>query len=472
MTRCRTDCHRSRLAALAILMALLTGCSTARPWINAPLQPGTVVTYDGIRPFSDPSRAGDLLVVASFSGGGSRAAAFAHATLSEIEALAFEWEGVTTSLAREIDMVTGVSGGSVAAAHFALHGLQAHLERFPQDFLEVDFQGRLLGEALSPAGLQRLSSPWQGRGHLLADALDDQLFAGATFGHLTELPGRAYLIVGATDLANGSEFDFASDQFSFLCSSIDDVPLSFAVAASSAVPLVFSPLTLQNHSESCPAPEGHATAVEPADATPRARLVQSEVESLGRAERRYVHLVDGGVSDNLGLRRIADYVVQAGGIRAVLALLSAGESAGVRIPRRVVFLSVNSETRVPPDFESSAEVPGTLDVLGALIKGNLGRHSRETALVFDDAIEQWRTDLRRDDADVDIFRIEVNLHGLEDAALRERVLAIPTAFRISADDRELLRVAARSALDESAEMRRFLQSVPRHGSAAASPPAE
>jgi NTE family protein len=339
--------------------------------------------------------------------------------------------------------------------------LQAHLAQFPKDFLEVDFQGKLVGDVLSPAGLQRLTSPWHGRGHLLADALDAQLFAGATFGGLTELPGRAYLIVGATDLVNGSEFDFASDQFFSLCSSIDDVPLAFAVAASCAVPLVFSPLTLQNHSLSCPGPGGRAASAEPDAATARARLVQSEAQSLDRSERKYVHLVDGGVSDNLGLRRIADYVVQAGGIRAVLELLSDGGSAGMRIPRRIVFLSVNSETRTAPEFESSAQVPGTLDVLGALINGNLGRHSRETALVFDDAIEQWRTDLRRDGADVDIFRIEVNLYALEDAALRNRVLAIPTAFRISAEDRELLRVAARVALDESVEQRRFLQSVSR-----------
>lgn len=459
MNRRRADPGRPYRAALAVVMTLLAGCSTARPWINEPLQPGAAVAYDGRRPFSDPSRAGDLLVVASFSGGGSRAAAFAHAALSELEAHPFDWEGTRTSLAREIDMVTGVSGGSVAAAHFALHGLEAHLARFPEDFLEVDFQGQLVDAVLSPAGLQRLSSPWQGRGHLLADAFDAQLFAGATFGNLTELPGRAYLIVGATDLVNGSEFDFASDQFTSLCSSIDDVPLAFAVAASSAVPLLFSPLTLQNHSGSCPEPGGPAAADKPGVVTARARLVQSEAESLGRSERKYVHLVDGGVSDNLGLRRIADYVVQAGGIRAVLESLGVGSPGGVQMPRRIVFLSVNSETRGAPEFESSSRVPGTLDVLGALINGNLGRHSRETALVFDDAIEQWRADLRRDDGDVDIFRIEVNLHGLEDAALRDRVLAIPTAFRISAEDRKLLRVAARAALDESVELQRFQQSV-------------
>jgi NTE family protein len=305
-----------------------------------------------------------------------------------------------------------------------------------------------------------MTSPWQGRGHLLADAFDEQLFHGTTFGQLSEMGDRPYLIVGATDLSNGSEFDFASDQLSSLCSSIDDVPVAFAVASSSSVPLVFSPMTLQNHADSCPMPAGaRAAPADSAGRTARARLVQSESESLAQPQRKYVHLVDGGVSDNLGLRRIADYVVQAGGIRAVLAALHDGGSGPDSIPRRIVFLSVNSETRTASVLEKSAQVPGTLDVLGALVNGNLGRHSRETELVFSDAIDQWRAELQSGGTDVEIFSIEVNLADLADHALRDRVLAIPTAFRISQADRESLLVAARSALADSTEFRRFLQSV-------------
>jgi NTE family protein len=445
---------------LTLLSLQLAGCSTARPWLNPPLQPGGTVQYDGKRQIADPARARDILVVASFSGGGSRAAAFAYATIRELEHHAFDWNGRWTTLAREVDMVTGVSGGSVAAAHLALHGVSGHLERFPGDFLDVDFQRRLIGSTLSPAKMYRMTSPWQGRGHVLADAFDEQLFHGTTFGQLSGIADRPYLIVGATDLSNGSEFDFASDQLSLLCSSIDDVPVAFAVASSSSVPLVFSPMTLQNHADSCPMPAGARGApADPAGRTARARLVQAESESLAHPERRYVHLVDGGVSDNLGLRRIADYVVQAGGIRTVLEALHDGESGLESIPRRIVFLSVNSETRAPSVLEKSAQVPGTLDVLGALVNGNLGRHSRETELVFSDAIEQWRAELQSEGSDVDIFSIEVNLGDLTDHDLRDRVLAIPTAFRISQADREALSAAAKSGLAESTEFHRFLQSI-------------
>jgi NTE family protein len=445
---------------LSLLSLQIAGCSTARPWVNPPLPAGGTVQYDGRRQIADSARAQDVLVVVSFSGGGSRAAAFAYATIRELDNHAFDWGGRRTTLAREVDMVTGVSGGSVAAAHLAMHGVPGHLERFPGDFLDVDFQRLLIGSSLSPVILYRMTSPWQGRGHLLADAFDEQLFHGTTFGQLSEMANRPYLIVGATDLSNGSEFDFASDQLSQLCSSIDDVPLAFAVASSSSVPLVFSPMTLQNHADSCPMPAGaRGPLADPANRTARARLVQSESESLAQPERRHVHLVDGGVSDNLGLRRIADYVVQAGGIRAVLTALHDGSAGQASLPRRIVFLSVNSETRAPSALEESAQVPDTLDVLGALVNGNLGRHSRETELVFRDAIDQWRAELQSGGADIEIFSIEVNLGALNDHALRDRVLAIPTAFRISQADRESLRAAAESALAESAEFQRFLESV-------------
>jgi NTE family protein len=454
-------CGMLRRACLLLCLAaaaLLSACSSTRPWINPALQAGEKVRYDGLAQFADPARAQDLLVIASFSGGGSRAATFAHATISELDRLTFPWAGQETSLAQQIDMVAGVSGGSVAAAHIALHGVNDHIARFAADFLMVDFESQLIGAALNPANAYRMTSPWMGRGNLLADEFDALLFGGTTFGRLGELPGRPYLIVGATDLSNGAEFDFASDQLLLLCSSIDRVPLAFAVASSSSVPLVFSPLSLTNHSHACPASgEKQANSAPAASSTARAKLVQSEFDSFADDGKRFVHLVDGGLSDNLGLRRISDYVVQAGGVRPVLALLRG--DAKESLPRRIVFVSVNSERRAPLLLDQMAEVPNALDVLGAMIYGGLGRYSRETSLIFAAAVDEWRRELQSVAVDVDIFSIEINLSEVDDRELRDKVLAIPTSFRISDEDRSLLQTAARVSLARDPELRRFLEST-------------
>jgi NTE family protein len=452
-----------RRAAVILVLVALAGCSATQPWKNAPLAPGEVVQYDGRAQMLDPGRATDLLVVASFSGGGSRAAAFAHAVISELDGHSFSWRGRQTSLAREIDMVIGVSGGSVAAAHMALHGVPDHLTRFPADFLQVDLQTRVIGAALSPARLWDQSSPWYGRGHVLSDELDAVLFDGATFGHLAQLPGRPYLMIGATDLSSGAEFDFTSEQFELLCSSIDQVPLSFAVAASSSVPLLFSPLSLQNHHDGCSRLAAGASLL-PATAadSARVRLVKNELAAYASSGRRFIHLIDGGVSDNLGTRRIVDYVAQVGGIGAVLALLNAGPESTQRAPQRIVLISVNSERRAALPIDGRGEVPSTLAVLDALVYSGLGRQSEETSLVLADAVEQWRTELRSTlppGTDADIFSIEIKLSELDDDALRDRVLAVPTAFRISDDDLALLRQAAGQSVMRSAEFERFVQSL-------------
>jgi NTE family protein len=217
---------------------LLSACSTTHPWSNEPLAAQESVVYHWRAQLLDSSRHPDLLVVASFSGGGSRAAAFAHAVLAELRREIFLWRGRPTNLTTEIDVVAGVSGSSIADAHLALHGIEESLRRFPDEFPAIDFQTKLVRSVLSPANLVRTSSPWYGRGHVLAEAFDETLLKGATFATLAALPGRPHLMIGATDLSPGADLDFTSDQLGRLCSSIDRVPLAFAVAASSAVPFL------------------------------------------------------------------------------------------------------------------------------------------------------------------------------------------------------------------------------------------
>jgi NTE family protein len=447
----------------ACLCFVLGACSHVSPWQNGALQIGDSAQYDGRAQLFDAARIPDVLVVASFSGGGSRAAAFAHAVVSELDKLPFTWRGRTTTLAREIDMVIGVSGGSVAAAHLAWHGVAGHLERFDADFLARDFQSRLVRKMLSPVGLRHVSSPWFGRGNILADQLDAVLFNGATFGSLGALEARPYLIVGATDLSSGAEFDFTSEQFAVLCSSIDEVPLAFAVAASSSVPVLFSPLSVQVHRDGCGVAQDvvQASPATPGDSA-RVQLTKGELDALATGERRFIHLVDGGLSDNLGTRRITDYVAQAGGIGAVLHALRESNSELDPLPQHIVFIAINSERQGPLPIDQRGEVPTTLEVASAMINGGLGRTSRETGLVFKESIEQWRGELEALEPagrHSDIFAIEINLSDLQDPELRTRVLNVPTAFRVSAEDLAALRQAARSSVADSTELKRFLSSV-------------
>lgn len=109
---------------------------------------------------------------------------------------------------------------------------------------------------------------------------------------------------------------------------------------------------------------------------------------MAGGRRQFIHLVDGGVSDNLGTRRLTDYVAKAGGIAAVISMLGLGQSQSVPVPRRIVLISVNSESNDGLPIDHSGEVPGTVGALSAMIFGGLGRISKETSLVLNDAVEQ------------------------------------------------------------------------------------
>ena len=87
-----------------------------------------------------------------------------------------------------------------------------------------------------------------------------------------------------------------------ICSDLDSVPLSFAAAASSSVPLLLSPVGVRNYAGSCPQ---STQTVEPATGshTLSARLLRTIANSYENSQARpYLHLVDGGLVDNLGVR--------------------------------------------------------------------------------------------------------------------------------------------------------------------------
>ena len=164
------------------------------------------------------------------------------------------------------------------------------------------------------------------------------------------------------------------------------------------------------------------------------RLTKGELDALATGERRFIHLVDGGLSDNLGTRRITDYVAQVGGIGAVLHALREGNSQLDPLPQHIVFVAINSERQGPLAIDQLGEVPTTREVASAMINGGLGRTSRETGLVFREAVEQWRTELEALEPagrHSDVFAIEISLSDLQDPELRKRVLDVPTAFRVS-----------------------------------------
>ena len=450
--------RRTRLALAAAALLLSACASTYQPWIN---QPAAVAPAAAARPSYGSAPGGDrnsdgIYFVVALSGGGTRAAALAYGVLETLRGVRFAWDGRETSLLDQVDVLSAVSGGSVTAAYYAAFGREK-LGDFKTRFLLHDFDADLVHSAVSPSTSYRLSSPWFGRGNVLADQLDQQLFKGATFGGLPRGSSGPLLLITATDLSLGSSFEFTSDQLRLMCADLDDVPLAVAVAASSAVPVLFSPITLRNYAGAC------SSALPPPGAASRTvrRYLEEQATYRDRAVRPYVHLVDGGLADNLGLRRVAQDIDMAGGLGPALA------HAGAARVRRIVFLSINAERENDFFADRLGEVPSLVTMFQAIEFGFLSRHTEETYDLFRGNVARWRAEIGAALArgggpfapDAQIYDIEVGLRSLPDLATRQALLAIPTTYSLPPRQVEQLIAAAPAMLRADPEYGRLLRDL-------------
>ena len=459
-----TVLHRGLVrSAVLVLAVLLAACSSVRPWINEPLQPAKAVAAERKTALQEiAARDPSMLVAVTLSGGGARAAAFGFGVLRAMQQARFHWNGRDNNLLDATDVVSGVSGGSIVAAYFAAYGTDG-LPQFEPDFLRQNFQNSLIAQALQPSNLIELTSPWLGRSHLLARRLDE-LYGGMTFGDVERRPRHPQLFITATDMSQGSGFEFTWDQFALICSDLSSVPLSFAVAASSAVPLLLSPMTLKNYAGSCSDRQNTLALSAPMQAdTARARLYRAHERSYLNVQRKpYIHLVDGGLSDNLGVQRLLDRTLDSG-LR--------GAFTEVQVPpgsiKKLVLITVNSERDPSVDIDQEDTVPNMAQVVDTLLFGTGARASQETQEVLRDTIDQWRKTLSARGAgsndafapDAQIYVIAVNLRDAPDETTRRRLLQVPTAFSISAGEVTSLIEAGGNVLRHSRDYQALMRAL-------------
>lgn len=451
----------ARNASVCALGLLLGACSTVRPWTNEPITPDATI-QPMVRPVAavDGQVTGHPVIAAvTLSGGGARAAAFGLGVLRELKATRFETQRGETTLLDEVGLVSAVSGGSILAAYYAAFGDEV-FTRFEHDFLLVNFQSGLIRQALSPVSTYQLTSPWWGRTQVLASRLET-VFRGTTFGDLRQRRPWPRLLVTATDLTTGVPFEFTPEQFGLICSDLESVPLSFAVAASSAVPLLLSPVTVRNYADTCTQAQGLETAMAP-ERNLSARVLHRIAESYRNAkERPYIHLVDGGVADNLGVRGLMDHTIASGSLLDTFRTMPPGSV------HKIVLVTVNSERGLATAIDDSDRVPSASQVVQTLVFGAGSRFSGETTEMVKDAVQRLEGELREARgragspfaADAEVYLINASLSDLKNSGKRRLLMDVPTAFEILPAHAHDLQAAGRQVLRENPEFQRLRRSL-------------
>ena len=243
---------------------------------------------------------------------------------------------------------------------------------------------------------------------------------------------------------------------------------------------MLSPITINNYGGSCgyqkPAwlrPFTDPTKLPPRPAARALKRLQEMQELNNGVEDPYFHLVDGGISDNLGLRGVLDL------LETYEALHEAGQPSPLDHIRRIIIFVVNSLSIPSTKWNQSEDSPGSIDILIKSTGVPIDRYSGEMVEQLKDIGARWNALRRSRDSvaftkdkdpamssivnapNADIYVIDVSFKMLADKSERAYLNQLPTSFVLSDEAVDRLRAAAQTIIFNSPEF----QQVQKEGRA-------
>ncbi|HWK96322.1 MAG TPA: patatin-like phospholipase family protein [Pseudolabrys sp.] len=464
--------QRSRSIVVAGLVAMtLGGCASVH---NLPLNEPTANPLAGfIRPAGAAEAAppstvnGDTVVGLAFSGGGTRAAAFAYGVLDRMGKYRTRRQ---SPLLDHVGVVSGVSGGAIMAAYYGLKG-PAALHDFRARYLTQDLMGQL-DTGFSLGNIARAVGGGVNTDNKLRDWFNTNLFHGATFADLVNR--RPVTLINATDIYNRTPFLFSPPTFAAACSDISQYPIAAAVAASAAVPGAFAPVVIEAYPEQCqtPLPAWVTAAAANPHASPLLQAYARGLTDIRTGRVKYVKLFDGGLIDNFGLSGIT---ITRAGQPTPYGPLSREEAINLR---RFMFLVVDAGQGPKGDWSTTLEGPAGKELVGAVVDVLVDSNARASYTAFEETMKSWREQIVKwrcglpaaeaarlrgksgpwncRDLKFTIARVSFDQLGPE----RAKVLgAVPTSFTLPVDSIDALTQAGGDALDGNAAFQAFLRDM-------------
>lgn len=416
---------------------------------------------------NDGGTADDTFVIVTMSGGGTRAAALAFGVLQKLAATPIH--GGQSDLLSTVDVVSSVSGGSFTASYYALHGREGFAD-FRKNFLDADIQGGLVKRAANPLNWPKLLSPHYSRIDLAADYYDEVLFKGATYASMR--PKAPYTILNSTEMDIGSQFTWVQEQFDTICSDLSQVHVARAAAASSAFPGLLTPLTLRNYAGKCGYHPG--TWVETAGndflTNPRRYHFRSQYLAIGDPGRGFLHLMDGGIADNIGLRGPAHAVVSNDTLQmddtkpyngfSVMRLVNA------RKIKRVVVIVVNAKTENQLSLDKSERTPNPVQVISTTSNTPMANYSFDTVTLMQNELQQQTDDATaarnagiKDFPSAEQYFIQVSFGAIEDPAVRKEFNSMGTNFHLPVSEVDKLIAIGSTLLDQSPDFQKLVKAL-------------
>jgi len=470
--------HVRRGAAMGLLCALLaTGCVSAFPYHVPKAGPETTC----IAPAPDR----DLLVGVALSGGGSRAALFGAAGLEALGRVRAPEGG---SVLEQVDYISSVSGGSIAAAYYASQkppretpvlmpdgalttDYQAFFSRFKEG-VEQDIESALIWRQIG-SFRWLLNSSLAARS--LAEILNERLLGPTTFADLAQREARGdspRLMLNTTLYNNGrrlvlttlppdaGHYDFFQELREAMArrGKTADYPPILKKRWESV--LAITPLDLGI--DPCPIKLAGGVAAS-ASFPPLVGPISFKVGE----EERYFHIGDGGLYDNTGIESLFFvFLKQLQEQKARRALIIVFDSSyPFSVGERRLSLRVEpwklltyDFSRIPGIMEERATAYAALFFRSMQIEGVFPDNQTLHVVILRHTNARWKDDL----SDLpEACRNEVPPLDSPTAVV-ERIAEIPTRFWLASEcNRQLLITAAAKVVAQNQqEIEDFLAGRP------------
>jgi len=379
-----------------LLAILLSGC-TSFAYTNKRFVPDE--TYSGRASFNIKEDRGNekVLTLLALSGGGSRAAYFSASVMLRLQDV-FE----DIDLLKEIDLISSVSGGSLPAAYYcismdpgatkgAVKSNRLWNNSTVKRLMARNYLYKWIGNWFWPTNVFKYWFTSYDRSDIMAQTFSDNLYDKRTFGYDLRFrdlnPERPYLIINATDATEervdcsnsirhfGEVFTFTDEDFnSQLHSNIGRYKISRAVMASAAFPAVFNYMTLRDY-----------------------------------CNRRYVHVFDGGNSDNLGLKSLSTVIdLNRDNYDKIIVIL---------VDSHVEAKGIDNKEYDPRSLFSYVMDMNMMDSFDSLLESNRI-----------DLLDKFESEAKNDNT-MEFWHIKFD--DVKDSDLKKKLNKIPTNFMIS-----------------------------------------
>lgn len=427
------------------------------------------------RPLPNPS------IVITMSGGGNRAAALAYAALAELRnhevpCAAEEATKMPCTLLDNVVLVSGISGGAFTASAFAMNGEAIFSNGYKESVIDLNLGRELASIVWEP-------KYWRDRTAKIVDIMNGpNILANQTFGELAEKSARPFLLLSGTDVGSGRTFPITQDSLDDLCADLSKWQVAQAVSVAAGLPYATNGTTLENYhatkncedDRSLPAPITSTSLLIDQATRPERDLVKASqsryrlwmrlaAKSGWRSERErpefffestpayrkieWLHLFDGGLGDNLGVRVTIDQLTRPGVLQR-LATKGAHE---------IVFIEVNarSEGKVPRYHKDNGQ--NYFEMIAASAFGPIDRVTELSTYIADEHLNIMMAQLPQYDKDHPcgfvpcIYSLLVDADLLPDDSdgTREKFKMLSTLAPIDDPSFRLIEKVASAALRES-----------------------